>query len=443
MTWEQVSGRPEPVPGDVAEFDRARDGWQRAAANARDLRTSFSQLLSGTATSGFQGEAADAFTSIVRDTNVHLSYLAPVCDDIATVLQQHARRLAELREASRQALARATTAWNERARSEAEQRRAATRVGVLRRQLDHLRSLPPEYAGDRAEAAYWEMDRERRRETAATNDANAAGRTLSAEITRRDELSEQARSLDRSTAERLDGVDLRELKDPGWLDRTLRGVAEWVDRTVDNVRELGVALISGDFDAALWRLRDVCDLALEGLDALGPSLFALGWIPGVAGLGIAVSIVGAGLAGAKFGASAILAARGSVDRSTGERLGLGDVFVDGHAAQVRTALAVLSVIPFVAPATAYRSVEFAVTGVGLGNWDAPLPVDVEPGVHTIGDSIASFGPDGGIWGGTSASDPRDVVIRRDLDRIRSPRRGFASATNVCLVPASAGASGGW
>jgi hypothetical protein len=473
MTWEHVTGRPEPVAADVGEFDRTRDSWLAIAGDARDLRSGFSRILSGATDVGFQGQAADAFKRIVRDTTLQLSYVAPVCDDIASVLDQHARRLAELREASRQALVRATTAWSDRARHATERDRAASRVAVIRRQLDVLQSAASAQFATRTESLQWELSDERARHAAAVARVGAADRSMSLELTRHDELSEQVRQLNRSTADRLDDVDPRGLEDPGWFERTIGSVTEWAGQVVECAQDLAAALVRGDFEAALWRIRDGCDLALRAFNVIGPALFALGPIPGVRAAGIAVALLGAGVAAMKFGASAILAGRGAVDVKTGERLGFGDLLVDGQRAQRSLALAALSALPIATPAlgaigaartidsavratdasfamagaagagdsTAMRTIEFAVAGVGLGDWDAPLPGDATSGVRSIGGAIASAGPEGERWGGASASDSTQLLLERDIERIRSEQRGFTSGTEVCFVPVGGGGGG--
>ncbi|MFV0309662.1 MAG: hypothetical protein ACK5OX_18180 [Desertimonas sp.] len=455
MTWTDVGAPGDPVIGNLELFRRTTRQWDVAEDDTRQINVVFDRIVRGCQSTGLTGEAADAFRSIVDEADHALKDLPKVCGDVRWILADHARRLAEMYEASRQALARARAAWNDRQHAQRREHDASTRRAVLQRQLNYLNTLEPEQAAPHLPRVTSEYNAVTRSLNAACATKEAAQRRLDRETEERwTTLAERERCLNQQTATRLDGVDLRSLRDPGWLERLASPVGGFVLEFGRDLGGLALALITGDMNQVLWRLRDVLDSAALILDGLSLVLLAGAGLMALAGMVFppfavaagalftaswVVGVASAALAVRKAALSRMLYGSGSQDRLTGERLGLGDVTVDGAMA----ALAAIPVLGRVArPASVLARLGKVAEPVGTALDGAEIVTSTaNPGAGWRASHLADGGPS--WWSGTRAKEPRVHTIDRQLDLMRSGQRGLTSGCNVVMRPTVSSGGGGW
>ena len=107
MSWTEVRPEGDPVRGNIDEFTRSVEHWRTARTQALEIRREFASIVGGGTAVGLQGAAAEAFASIVKETNVVLDDVPEVFASMEAVLNRHLNRLRELKAAADAALARA------------------------------------------------------------------------------------------------------------------------------------------------------------------------------------------------------------------------------------------------------------------------------------------------------------------------------------------------
>src|SRR5262249_5807723 len=144
-----------------------------------------------------------------------------------------------------------------------------------------------------------------------------------AELRLWDELAKDERDLNARSARRLDGTDLRSLRDHGWLEKQFEHVEKFFGRLGENIAELGEALVHGNLDDFLWALHDLMDEVLTIAAIVGFVAVVAAAAVGSGGAALPFLITAAAWTAAvaseyKLIAGVVLHASGSVNPKTGE-----------------------------------------------------------------------------------------------------------------------------
>lgn len=454
MSWREVAGRDEPVRGNLAQFNAAVRDWNDAAQGAERLRCDFARIMAGTNDMRFSGEAADAFQSIVCEAQVALDDVPGVCADLAQVLRRHADTLACLRREADAALARARTHWSEQRRYKQQQSQDCARLASLRSQISYLQSLPPEQSAGQLATATAEFNSTAASERRNANSAASQAAQFNGQLVHWDQLHEQEGCLNKRTAECLNAIDLHGLTDPGFWERQFSSFANFVSDFAENLRQLGAALVSGDVEQILWRLRDVLDAVLAVLAIIGTIALAVVIIAGTGGTALVViAAIGVGLALTKLRASSALMAMDSTDRKTGQKIGVNDLFFEAVDVGIQAASLVGAGHIARMSSTAYpiyNTRRAALDSIGvvlkkgyeisprtvLGVQTKAARTALEKAVTSDDMRELSRGSGNGLWSGKPPRDPRTLLIERDLERLRAGNRGVSDPTQCQLVPAA-------
>ncbi len=142
-------------------------------------------------------------------------------------------------------------------------------------------------------------------------------------------LVESEQELVESTASRIKGVDLDDLKDPNRLMQLASGVGgfftDLAENVVVGVVELVQALANGDFMDAVWRLSELLDAVLDVLTIVAVVVAVV-----TTGGALGVVLVGLSLAAmaSKLTADTVLAGTQHPHPDTGQPKTWGQVVVD-------------------------------------------------------------------------------------------------------------------
>jgi hypothetical protein len=463
-SWPEVTGRDEPVRGPVLEFERAAQAWSDAATKSDQLKSEFTNLIGHGDRVYLQGQAADALSIIIAESRAVIDDVPSVCHTLAGLMRQHQSQLAELRLAADQALARAAAAWNDRRSAESSRDAHAIRLASLKRQLQQLKALPPEQSATQIQTVQLELNRTTSSHGTAVNQVNSANGRLSAELTKWDELRSGEDALNNRTTSSLNSVDLKSLKDPGWLEEQLWKFTDFLVALGENLKDLCEAVVNRDWDAFLWAVNGLADKLLTIMDVLQIEwvvaivAFAVG---GPAAAVAAFKIVGAiklGLEALRFGTSLILAVKDSTNPKTGEKITPGDLFTQG----VGLGLSLLTFgkmngkLNNIATSGQMKS---AMTRTFLSNKDVVLKDfgeisvkrTLEAKAKDIGKELLVEGVErtfeaahlddkslvNAAFGVPNNHDQRLKTIQNGIIDIRRQQHGLTSGMRPCLIPAGA------
>ena len=284
--------------GDVEDYVSARGEAASFLGAAEGVRDQFKRIET-TGVLELQGRAAGELGEVIRGVDGCLCDLPVVMGDVEAVFGAHARELEVLKQRANEALARAEARWGRLQSAVREEHAADSRLRFLRSQQRSLGSLgvSDEHAAAESARLASAISRQsarvsyRRRSTADARDELGLSRS------EHGRLQEDEQALVNHTVAALGGIDLRSLKNPGWLQKVagwlidaptghlhLRaswwlgnaiadGVAGWFGDGFSDLKKMVGALRDGDFNAALWYLQDVLDkvtlaAAVAGLVAI-------------------------------------------------------------------------------------------------------------------------------------------------------------------------------
>lgn len=359
-TWGGLFGVGEELTRLDHEQARAvADDTRRIADDTRAVQQRFDTLLT---TDGAQcGEAAEALVALYDETNLRLSDVAPVFDDVSVIFRDHAATLEALQRDVRRALALARTAWTAKetaegwvAPAEAEIARSSGLVADGQRtlaQLEAARDDAPDdatYSAVTTRLANW-REVMRDRHVALRNaerhlgevQATVAENTANFERFHDDasfpesyvSLREREDALVRETATRLRDVDLRGLGNPGLLEQVVNVVTKVIDVVVFPLDDI-IEFIS-EHGELFHAIRD----ALANItQVLGVLALVTSLIPGLQWAAAIFTIALAIVAVTQFLLSATLFFTDTAD-ADGNTLSATDLLVDTASA----ALAVVGV----------------------------------------------------------------------------------------------------
>ncbi len=353
-SWAEVLQVEPPVVGQVDDYSEAARQSAELCEASRTLNSVFARIR----TSGIddlKGHAADALREVVMDMDNRLADVPVVLEQVEDIFLHHERRLQELREEARRALARAKTRWDAYQQSERQLGDERSELGSL---LNQRGSIPRTPENDdwiaRIEMLIDSQTREVKRYEDQRDDARGAlchrmssgqhpsgcsgssllfGRLTAQATTSCDErmrLHAEEQALVRRTVGCLGDVDLRGLKNPGWWDKfiaKLVDVVKWVNglnlwMTADFAKA-AMAAFRGEWGDALHYLRD----GLEKVAFVAAVAAMVASIIFTGGAAMFVwAAVGASIAIA--GSSVYLAGTGHPHPETGKPVSWGEAVVD-------------------------------------------------------------------------------------------------------------------
>jgi hypothetical protein len=235
------------------------------------------------------------------------------------------------------------------------------------------------------------------------------------------------------------------------------------------VQKIGAAIGSGDWNQALWDLRVVLDKVLSVLKVVLLVVTLIGTVVSLGALAPVLALTVLALSAVKFEVTARQFSTSSMNKETGQTLGVHDLLFDG----VDVALASLAFAGAVSNFqkgtvvfgkgldgyNAGRQFLSDETGVALKNgYNVSLKQTIaatrkivlegddvltatghdgllaDPGIR---QTVGGLGGDGNWWSGTPAHDARYDAIDGELANIRHGNRGIADPTQTILI------DGGW
>ena len=275
-SWYDVAQRAEPIQGHAAYFQMAVGYWRGAAQKADTVTHSFDRILGQAPEADLQGEAAKAVTKLLSETKKLLGDVPAVCTSVADILDQHAKKLVELKSAADQALARAATAWEGRKTAASDEVQSKGRLASLQRQLNQLQAQPPEQVATQVTTLEHQISTENTTLASARHRYNSHQGDIDRELVVWDTVHSSEHTAEQTTAQALRAVDLHSLANPNLLHQAGAAVSKVFNAFVDGLKkgldvkgwidDLGgliSALAHGDFKKALWKLHDIIDRAIS------------------------------------------------------------------------------------------------------------------------------------------------------------------------------------
>ena len=257
-TWTEILGSTagDPVEGDPDSFEHAETIWKKAHDSAKHIDRLFRSVKEDTSTLNCSGLAIDAVLEVIREFDQPIGDMQRICGEVERLMRSHEQRLRELQREASSALARAEVHWRDRKNLDETSRRQTSARSAIQAQIAQLAMIP-----DPAnEPRRLELETELRTSSAALDNTN---RNLNAAVDGLDEarrdwqrIRDEEEDRNRETKAGLDNIDLGKLKDPGFWD--------WVKDQVEPFVKFAAAVASGDWDAALWALKE----ALEKIAAV-------------------------------------------------------------------------------------------------------------------------------------------------------------------------------
>lgn len=349
-SWSTILRLSPPVVGQPDDYRRAVEQSAELCEASRELNGAFSRIRR-CGIDDLRGEAADALRELVAGVDESLSDLPCVLDDVNDIFADHERQLRRLRRAADEALARARTRWDRLLQAQSSLAQERGNLSSLRHQRDCTPSTPEnedriaqlsslissqvrqvqrcEDRKEEAEAAVCHRMPAGQHPASCSGAADYSGVSAGAtSCYQHMSLRNEEEALIRRTVERLNGLNLRGLKDPNWLEQArdfvgnvLSGIGGWFADLFEDIGKMALAAVSGDWGAALHYLRDVLDkvVTVVAVAALVVGFFCTGG---------ALGIVALGLAGAYIGLSAGLAASQEPHPETGQPVTWTEVGLD-------------------------------------------------------------------------------------------------------------------
>jgi hypothetical protein len=270
-SWTEIANLADPVAGNHAAFESAGRYWSEAANVADGLSSSFLRIVNGTADADVRGDTAIEVKKLMEQMRTFVDALPPVCYSLSSIMNAHATELAALRARAESARARAVTAWSLRNEASTNANTHQATVRSLRRQIDHLRTLPPDQTAEiqRCEANLTTATRLR---DTAKNAAATQQSAIDAEVRVWREVHDQEATLNRGTADKLKQVHLGAIANPSNVEKFLTGAGRLFkglgEGFVDGIKKgfdlkgwyedfstLAQAVFDGDLDAVLWSVK--------------------------------------------------------------------------------------------------------------------------------------------------------------------------------------------
>ncbi len=260
----------EPVVGEPGPFAAGATAYTELADHIVQIGTVFDEYT-GSDNPQFQGESARAFNGRAETIREQLTLIPGIAESVSALLSDHDSGLTGLHATGDEALARAWTRWG------ASFRTLVRRGGdcdAFDLQAADLLAEPDDGQLLRAQDGLADA----RRELLLSRDEAQ-------------DLIDDESALETTTADGLRNVNLGDMADPGFWDKL--GGALWdivlAIPIIGDAIALIDAIIDGDWDRVLWRLRDLLDDVLIVL-AVVPLVLAVTFTGGAALAILAIAI---------------------------------------------------------------------------------------------------------------------------------------------------------
>ena len=329
MSWSDVGMAEDPVRGNIEQFDAAAKQWRSASARATVITRDFNTIVAGGYV-GLEGQAAETFQSLVKDASDLMTDVPQVFDAMGAVLQFHLNRLRVLRQEADAALARAKVAKAARAGAASASASSNARIASLEQQIRNLEALPPEQQSGLTTLQH-QLDNEQSYHRTKVQEASDAQTSLQNELNRWRNYRASEDELNKDTADKFRNFDLKSLRDPGFLEQKWNEFKDWCIELGEDFAKFVVAAVTGDWEAALWYLRDVLEKVLDVLSVVALIVAIVGTIVTLGALAPILATVTLFLASIKLFTTGVLLLTGAEHPETGQRLGMSDLLVDGAA----------------------------------------------------------------------------------------------------------------
>ncbi len=321
LPWSQVLDVDGPPVEETPEkFDDLSQFFAELAESTDLVASSFTTLVNDSDAS-FEGEAAEAFKSMVGDISSKLDDVPTRAREASDIFRSHHTDLVALREEVNAALARANTRWNECQTAETQLNAAMSSQNNLQYLVDNFDTVVCGSDEHRIEIEL-ELDRARTGASNAQASLDAAAGELRRSKTEWDDLRAEYEDIDARTGRDLDDIRLGDLSDPGFLSQVWGGVSGFVAGVFTDIvmgfSEFVIGAVTGDWDRMFWGLSDF----------LGGMLTALSVLALFTGVGAGFFLA---IGGLKLIVDAHLMSTGSVNQRTGETISGWDLAFTGLA----------------------------------------------------------------------------------------------------------------
>lgn len=362
MTWIEIGHavgealRHSPIEAEPADFDRAADHFADIEGALNDVAGELRRLQGRG--DDFKGQTAEAFVAKLAVLSDDLEKVPRIAFQVKDIMRHHGYWLRELQAEAERALAAARSRKTELEAARNRESQAGSRLALIERQIRSLEAL--EAAGDDSVSytlaqARVDEGRTRSEERRASGDVSHWTTQVRSSVEQYRDIDLREANLNKETAQKVYGIHFQGLHDPNAFERYVgRPVGEFLD----DIRDFAVAVISGDWQTALWKLDDI-------LATIGSVLFFVAlFVPGL-------QLVAFAFAAAKLVTSLALFVGKGYNPETGEQKSAGSLAWDAASvvlsgAAVGTARASLAARSQLVIGTDRTGKVFATQGVRIG-----------------------------------------------------------------------------
>ena len=360
-SWSTILGFGLPVVGQPDDYGAAAQQSADLCEASQQVTAAFAQVRK-CGSDDLRGQAADGLRELVANVDKSLKDLPIVLGDVTRILENHERDLEQLKGSVKEAMARAKTRWDTLQNTERKVDRERGELSSLRSQRnrtpripeneEHIARLNSLISSQIAQVQQHEAQRDEAKATICRNmtlgrhpgncsgvpDGDAVG-TNSTSCYEYMSLHNQEQVLVRRTVQGFGDLDLRELRDPNWLENMSRWVldrvsdfGDWFADFLSDIGKMVGAFLDGEWGKALHYLRDVLDKVIVILTV---AALAVGVFVTAGALGVVLAVA----AGSHLLVSLFLAAMGEPHPETGQPVTWLEAAFDGAVYAMGGALA--------------------------------------------------------------------------------------------------------
>lgn len=268
-------GLSEPIKGELNNYVEAERESRALFRALEGCHTEFQRMKSDESLAELGGQSARQLVNVIREIDGSFEDLPPVFENLTSIFDHHERELRELSVKATEALARANTRWTALEEARTASQGASDALASIDSQIASLRLGDPTDPTVADELA----DLQGNRYQYVNSSTGASGAVAEAEETFQSsrieygKLRQDEEDLVDDTANKLDDIDLNDLKDPNRVLGFLKDVGEWAwdlaSGIVINVFKAIEALAEGRFLDALHHLSDALGGVLTVLAIVG------------------------------------------------------------------------------------------------------------------------------------------------------------------------------
>ena len=225
---------PDPIRGRPGPFDDLEATFRDVKDKLGGLDDELDDIRFRRDEAEFKGQAADAFGLQFTEIDNQLNDLGDITESFARIFGDHADQLRALQHEAGDALARATTNWNDREAARADKHTADANIDYIRSQIDQLTDTD---GGAQRNVLERRLDCYQDDHEAAMKAETSAMQALESERAVWNRLSSDQEALDEETAAELRSVDLGVLANPSWIEQRIDDIQEWGLEQLEKLKE--------------------------------------------------------------------------------------------------------------------------------------------------------------------------------------------------------------